>query len=154
MKFSDPWVWGHGNLDAQAWVSERIREKKGFVCVTNFILGHNKAENSPSWGSSARLGLSLGHGLVPGRKPVTGFSAPSQPKMGKKRNRMSLLIRKALSGVEGVVWSLAMLSHECGGLISETRSEWSEKGSWSGWSRGCLISFQSVFSSPHLSAAE
>lgn len=69
-------------MDAQPWVSERIREKKGFVCVADFILGHNKAENPPSWGSFAGLGLSLGHGLAPGRKPVTGFSAPSQPKMG------------------------------------------------------------------------
>lgn len=122
--------------------------------MTNFILGHNKAKNPPSWGSFARLGLSLGHGLAPGRIPVTGFSAPSQPKTGKKRNRMSLLIRKALSGVEGVVGSLATLSHECGGLIGETRSEWSEKRSWSGWSRGCLISFQRIFSSPHLPAVE
>lgn len=31
------------------WVSERIREKRLSVCVTNVNLGHIKAANTPSW---------------------------------------------------------------------------------------------------------
>ena len=30
-------------------VSERIREKRGFVCVTNFNLSHIKAADTSSW---------------------------------------------------------------------------------------------------------
>lgn len=49
--------------------------------------------------------LRLGHGLAPGRKLAIAFS-PGQPKMGKKRDRMSLLIRKSLGGVEGIMGDL------------------------------------------------
>ena len=56
-------------------------------------------------GSFAGLVLRLRHGLAPGRKPAIAFS-PGQPKMGKKRDRMSLLIRKALGGVEEIMGDL------------------------------------------------
>ena len=52
---------------------------------------------------------------------------------------MSLLIRKALGRVEGIMGHLTTLPHDVKGWL--VKPDWS----WSGWSRSCLTPFQSVF---------